>query len=204
MQFKNRVGEVDPLLFAHYLIGHRHPQALQKAVKSGEVINCKINLRGAHKFKVKDCLKCTLGSCKEKPRGHRTYSTKHASRQDIADTAVQQHQANESLSADSRRYLLSATGFKLAQACEPYAVITLDEITGTGATMIDINGYSTVNNVMVATCIGYNIRHALSQSDMTSSTLYETLKSIIAWVEAHGCRCYVMRFGPSQDKHAPV
>jgi len=128
MQFKNRVGEVDPLLFAHYLIGHRHPQALQKAVKSGEIINCKINLRGAHKFKVKDCLKCTLGSCKEKPCGHRTYSTKHASRQDIADTAVQQHQANEDLSADSRRYLLSATGFKLAQACSPYAVIALDRV----------------------------------------------------------------------------
>ena len=28
MQFKNRLGEVEPLLFAHYLIGHRHPQAL--------------------------------------------------------------------------------------------------------------------------------------------------------------------------------
>jgi hypothetical protein len=70
-------------------------------------------------------------------------------------------------------------------------------MTGTGARMFVINGYSTVNIVMVATCIGYNIRHAYSQFDMTSSTLYETLKSIIAWVEAHGCRCYVMRFDPS-------
>jgi hypothetical protein len=108
MQFKNRVGEVDPLLFAHYLIGHRHTQALYKAVKSGDVINCKIKLKGAHGFKVKDCkiklkgahgfkvkdcLKCVLGSCEEKPCGHRTYGTKHASRQDIADTAVHQYQA---------------------------------------------------------------------------------------------------------------
>jgi len=76
-------------------------------------------------------------------------------------------------------------------------VITLDEITGTGATMIDINGYSNVNNVMVATCVGFNLQHAYGQTDMTSTTLFNTLKTIIAWIEAHGCRCYIMRFDPS-------
>jgi hypothetical protein len=68
--------------------------------------------------------------------------------------------------------LLSAIGFKLAQAYNPYAVIALDELNGTGATIIDTNGYFTVNNVMAATCIGYNIRHAYSQVDMTSTTLH--------------------------------
>ena len=77
-------------------------------------------------------------------------------------------------------------------------MITLDEITGTGATMIDTNGYSNVNNVMVATCLGFNLRHAYGQTNMTSTTLFNnTLKAIIAWVEAHGCRCYVIRFDPS-------
>jgi hypothetical protein len=197
MQFKDRVGEVDPLSFAHYLIGHRHPQALFKAVKSGEIINCDLNLKGAADFKVKSCIKCTISTCREKPCGTRTYSTKHKSSQEIADTATQQQLAHEPLSADSRRHLLKHTGYKLAEQSAPYAVIVLDEITGMGASMIDVNGYNTVSNVMAATCIGYNLRHAYGQSDMSAVQLEETLKTIIAWVEAHGCRTYVMRFDPS-------
>jgi hypothetical protein len=59
MKFKDRTGEVEPLT-SHYLIGHRHPQTLRKAVGSGQVISCDIDLQGSSRFKVKDCMKCVL------------------------------------------------------------------------------------------------------------------------------------------------
>jgi hypothetical protein len=67
-----------------------------------------------------------------------------------------------------RNYLLKHTGYKLASRSPPFALIVLDEITDTGATMLDANGYLTVNNVMVMTCVGYNIRVAYGQEDMSA------------------------------------
>ena len=201
MKFKDRTGDVDPLAFAHYLIGHRHPQTLRKAVESGQVINCDIDLQGSSRFKVKACIKCTLATARELPCGKRQYSKWHKSQEEIADTAAMQ-QVDGQLSAESRRYLLKHTGYNLAKQCGPYAVIVLDEITGTGATMIDESGSHNVNNIMVATCLGYNLRHAYGQVDMSAVTLEETLKTIIAWVKAHGCRCLVFRFDPSGQAKA--
>jgi hypothetical protein len=68
--------------------------------------------------------------------------------------------------------------------------------------MVDIEGKLTLNNVMVITCVGYNIRLAYDQEDMSAVQLEETIKEIIAMVQAHGCRCYVMRFDPSSQARA--
>jgi hypothetical protein len=201
-KYADSVGKIDPLMFAHYLVHHRSPRALAKAVASGDIIGCDLDLTGAANFVTTKCANCVLATCREHPCGKSKPRAKHKSLADIKATTERQLQEKEKLTPESRNYLLKKTGFNLASHSPPFALIVLDEITGTGETMVDIEGKLTVNNVMVITCVGYNIRLAYGQEDMSAVQLEETIKEIIAMVQAHGCRCYVMRFDPSSQARA--
>jgi hypothetical protein len=151
-KYADSVGKIDPLMFAHYLVHHRSPRALAKAVVSGDIIGCDLDLTGAANFVTTKCANCVLATCREHPCGKSKPRAKHKSLADIKATTERQLQEKEKLTPESRNYLLKKTGFNLASHSPPFALIVLDEITGTGETMVDIEGKLTVNNVMVITC----------------------------------------------------
>jgi hypothetical protein len=64
-KYADSVGKIDPLMSAHYLIHHRSPRALAKAVASGDVIGCGLDLTGSANFVTTKCANCVLATRRE-------------------------------------------------------------------------------------------------------------------------------------------